>query len=271
MNRSVLDHAGDRAQRGLARLAGSAIRPSWASRIQWPPSVTKTWPSLPCRTASLARTRRSRKRAASIAAPRRAEPERHDLDRQRKAAERRHPFALVGDHDHACRGGRHDLLAQQRAAAALDQGEIGIDLVGAVDGQVEIGRSRRAWSAACRSAPHRRASPPRSARRSTLRPARDPLAQQLDEMLGGRAGAEAELHAVAHLFQRARRGLPLQLVHVHVRARLSGQECLQVSSVAAGLCSLVFPRRTGSGNRPISRSYGPASCAGTAGPVALGS
>ena len=45
----------------------------------------------------------------------------------------------------------------------------------------------------------------------TFRPARDLLAEQLDEMLRGRAGAEPELHAVAHLLQRARRRLPFQL------------------------------------------------------------
>ncbi len=34
------------ALNALARPGGSTIRPSWASTIQWPPSVTKTWPSL---------------------------------------------------------------------------------------------------------------------------------------------------------------------------------------------------------------------------------
>ena len=33
-----------------ARRGASSIRPRWASMIQWPPSVTKTWPSLPLRT-----------------------------------------------------------------------------------------------------------------------------------------------------------------------------------------------------------------------------
>ena len=35
-------------------------------------------------------------------------------------------------------------------------------------------------------------------------------------MLGGRAGAEPELHAVLHMLQRVRRRLPLQFVHIHV-------------------------------------------------------
>ncbi|MET4828632.1 hypothetical protein ABH972_006221 [Bradyrhizobium ottawaense] len=53
-----------------------------------------------------------------------------------------------------------------------------------------------------------------------MSPADDALAEQLDEMLGGRAGAEPELHAVPHLLERARRGLSLQLVHIHVCACL---------------------------------------------------
>ena len=38
------------------------------------------------------------------------------------------------------------------------------------------------------------------------------LAQKIDEMPRGRAGAEAELHAVPDLLQRARRRLPLQVL-----------------------------------------------------------
>src|SRR6202790_4649824 len=33
-----------------ARRGASSIRPRWASTIQWPPSVTKTWPSVPFRS-----------------------------------------------------------------------------------------------------------------------------------------------------------------------------------------------------------------------------
>src|SRR5207344_1505001 len=49
-----------------------------------------------------------------------------------------------------------------------------------------------------------------------------------------------------------------------------GYEDVPVMVARGGLCSLVFPRRTGSGNRSISRSYAPAPCAGAAGPLALG-
>jgi len=42
------------------------------------------------------------------------------------------------------------------------------------------------------------------------------FAEEIHEMPRGRAGAEAELHAVPDLLQRARRGLPFECFHVHV-------------------------------------------------------
>ena len=119
-----------------ARRGASVIRPRWASTIQWPPSVTKTWPSLPFRS-TICPELPVCANAPADGALRRGKPERNDLDRQRKAAENIDPFGVVGDHDHAIRGRRHDLFPQQRAAAALDQIERGIDLVGAVDGEIE--------------------------------------------------------------------------------------------------------------------------------------
>ena len=76
------------------------------------------------------------------------------------------PFGIVGDHDHAIRRRGHDLLPQQRAAAALDQVERGIDFVGAVDREVEpvdlVERGQRNPAALRR----RRGLLPMSARRS---------------------------------------------------------------------------------------------------------
>ena len=73
-------------------------------------------------------------------ATRRLQSERFDFDRQREAAEHRHPFRFIGNDDHARRCGRDDLLPQQRTAAALDEAEIGRDLVGAVHRQIKLGR-----------------------------------------------------------------------------------------------------------------------------------
>jgi hypothetical protein len=50
-----------------------------------------------------------------------------------------------------------------------------------------------------------------------VQPVAHPRAQQLDEMLGGRAGAEAELHPALHEIERARRRLAFQFIHVHVK------------------------------------------------------
>ena len=92
----------------------------------------------------------------------------------------------------------------------------GRDLVGAVDGQVELGRLVERGQ--------RHAEPlGLGARRLRGRHADDveagahPLGQQLDEMLGGRAGAEAEPHARPHPFDRQRRGLTFLRFDVHER------------------------------------------------------
>ena len=53
--------------------------------------------------------------------------ERNNLDRQRKRAKLSDEFARIGDDRHPLRGRGDDLFAQQRAATALDQSELGID------------------------------------------------------------------------------------------------------------------------------------------------
>ena len=152
------------------------------------------------------------------AAPGRREAERNHLNRQRKAAQHIDPFGVVSDHNHAIGGCRHDLLPEQCPAAALDQVERGIDLVGAVNRQIEPvdvveGGQRNAAALGL----HARRLRGRNAHNSHS--GADFLTQEVDEMLGGRAGAEPQPHAVAHLFQCARRRHPLQFVHGHVRAR----------------------------------------------------
>ena len=146
--------------------------------------------------------------------PGRGQSERHHLDRQREAAERRYPFRFIGNDDHA-RGSRgHDLFPQQRAAAALDQAQIGGDLVGAVDGQIEF---RRLVEAGQRHAQPLgvAASRFRRGHRDHVEAGADALGQKLDEMLGGRAGAEAEPHARAHEFDGTGGGSTFLGLDVH--------------------------------------------------------
>ena len=93
----------------------------------------------------------------------------------------------------------------KRAAAALDQSEIGPDLVGAIDGQIKLRRliqrgERNAQALGLR------------ARRLGSRHADDlaavphALRQQIQEVLHGRAGAQPEPHSRLHEFApRARR------------------------------------------------------------------
>ena len=128
--------------------------------------------------------------------------------------ERLNPFGIVRDHEHAVRRCGDDLFPQQCTAAALDEIEIGIDFVGAVDGQIEpvdiIERGQGNAATVC-------VGPGRFRCRyaDDIEPGADPLAQQFDKMLRGRTGAKAEFHAIPHEFERTPRRLPFQFVHIH--------------------------------------------------------
>jgi hypothetical protein len=145
---------------------------------------------------------------------RRRQPERNYLHGQGKTAEDIDPFGIVGDHDHAIRRRRHDLLPQQRAAAALDQVERGIEFVGAIDGEIEpvdLVERGQGDLALLRL----NASNLRGRYADHAQPTGNPLAQQFDKMLRGRTGAEPQLHAILHMLQRLRRSLSLQSIHIH--------------------------------------------------------
>ena len=65
---------------------------------------------------------------------------RDDLDRQRKLAEHRNELRRIDDADELARDRGDDLLARQRAAAALDHRAVLGHLVGAVDVDGNVGR-----------------------------------------------------------------------------------------------------------------------------------
>jgi len=105
-------------------------------------------------------------------------------------------LARVGDHHHALGRGGDDLLAQQRAAAALDEGEVGVDLVGAVDDEVErADRIERLGGEAERGGEGGGCLGGRDAAEPQPLVA-GPGGEMADHDRGGRAGAEAEAHAV---------------------------------------------------------------------------
>jgi len=129
-------------------------------------------------------------------AARRGEAEGHHLDGERKPPERLHQFAIVGDDHHLIGRGRHDLLAQQRTASALDQPQLIVDLIGAIDGEMQVRRvvergqrnakplGLRTRRLGCRHAKH-------------LESGGDFNSQRLDEARRGRAGAEPQPRPVA--------------------------------------------------------------------------
>ena len=93
----------------------------WQSRITLPLSVVKF-------CAQLGQAAALHDLAADVAAR-----HRDHLDRQRKLAEHRHQLRGVADADELARHRGDDLLARQRAAAALDHVQVLGHLVGAVD------------------------------------------------------------------------------------------------------------------------------------------
>ena len=133
---------------------------------------------------------------------------------KRKPSQHGHPFRFIGDDHHAGAGAGHDLLPQQRAAAALDQAEIGGDLVGAVHRQIERRRLLQGGQrhAQALGVPARRLG---GRHRHDAQAGAHPLGQKLDEMPRGRAGAEPEPHAGLDEFEGARRGGTLLAFDVH--------------------------------------------------------
>ena len=114
----------------------------------------------------------------------------------------------VGDDDHAVRRRGDDLLAQKRAATALDEAKLRVELVGAIDRQVEgrgfLEGGERNAEGGClglgrlggRDAEH-------------LEAGADPRPQEVDEMARRRARAEAEAHARLDQLQGLFRGAAL--------------------------------------------------------------
>ena len=101
----------------------------------------------------------------------------------------------VGDDDHALARGGDDLLPQESPAAALDQAQVVVELVGAVDRQVEVGRlveGRQGNALALRLVAGRLGG----GNAHDLQAAPHALADGGDEMRRRRAGAEAQPHAV---------------------------------------------------------------------------
>src|SRR2546425_3632594 len=138
--------------------------------------------------------------------------ERMDLHGQgRLRAEAAHELRVVDDHDEPLRRRGDDLLAEQGAAHPLNQVELRVDLVCAVDGQVEpeallqggqwdpqplrllCGRERRGHA-------------------FQIHPVRNEAADAREEVPRRRSGAEAEDHARLHVREGGLGRVPLQLV-----------------------------------------------------------
>ena len=118
----------------------------------------------------------------------------------------------IGDHDHPVGGGRHDLLLQERAAPALDQVQLGVELVRAVDRDVEPLRLVERDHLDPLLAGERGGSG-RGRHAADLQPLlAHPLAEALHQPRSGRARAEPHPHPVLDQVGGAAGGHELGLV-----------------------------------------------------------
>ena len=201
-------------------LPAASIRRRCASRMQWPPSVRKGCAVAPSARRSSPDAPAARTAAAVLfGSPPRPKGTTSIGSGKRPSVATR--FDAVGDHDHAPARRRDDLLAQERAAAALDQAQLVVELVGAVDGEVELGRlvERRQRNAFPLGLSPRRLG---GRNRDDVEAASHPLAEQRDEMRRRRAAAEPELHAVFDESHGALGGGALEGVGAHRSGRMAG-------------------------------------------------
>ena len=188
--------------------AGSEIWPKPQSRMRLPLSVTKGSPVAVSRSLATD-AQRLQPRLGHLQA------EGYDLDRHRRLAPQAiDQLGAVDDDGKPPAGGRDDLLAQQGAAQPLDQVQrAALDLIGAVDGEIDLGMLGEGRE--------------RNARGLGLGPrmlgggnAHEAQAlamahrQRLDGESGGRAGAETHDHAVGHQLDRGLGRLALQRVAI---------------------------------------------------------
>ena len=173
----VLDHARDRRSSAAASAARVADPPEMQIEDVSAPRRSVSGASPPSAAPPRAR-RRPSVAAASRSPPRDRPAEAHHLDRQRKRPELRHPLARVGD-DHQPRAGRgDDLLRSSAAPPPLIMRQVRVELVGAVDGQVERAERlhRHERRADLRRQPLRRRSRSRRSAPSTRCATRSPSA-----------------------------------------------------------------------------------------------
>src|SRR6266566_2335492 len=118
------------------------------------------------------------------------------------------------DRTSGCRKPERHHFDEQRAASPLDQRQVRSDLVGTVDREVEFGRLVEGRQ--------RQPQPlgvgaggPGGRHPDDVEPGAHAIRQQLDEVFGGRAGAQPEAHAGLDEFERRGGGLALVIFRVH--------------------------------------------------------
>jgi len=145
-----------------------------------------------------------------------------DLNGQSESAEESHDFGGVRDDDELMTGGCNDFFAEESSATALDEGESGSNLVGTVDGEVDVGDVVKfdegdAGFTACLFGHARGGDAADSPLVLT-----DLESEGGNHEHGGGAAAEADDHSVAHKIEAAGGcGLFFQILVFHLRISLT--------------------------------------------------
>src|SRR2546421_6143823 len=131
--------------------------------------------------------------------------EAHQLERNGRP-ELADGLLLRGDHDEDLRRRRDYLLARQRSASALHEPRTGVDLVGAVDRDVQIAQLVEVRQLE----PQRKRGPfGRGRGRGAAHVRQPPLGDRRQQVRDRRARAEADAHPVLHHLGRRLRGVAL--------------------------------------------------------------
>ena len=133
------------------------------------------------------------------------EREGDDFDGDRKIAEHGDLFTGIGDDNEFLGGGGDDFLVKERAAATFDEIELRVELVGAVDGYVDLLDFVEAGEGDAEFSGHR-ARVDRRGDAADFEAGLDAIADELDGIGGRRAGAKADNLAVLDELKGGARG-----------------------------------------------------------------
>ena len=117
-------------------------------------------------------------------------------------------LGVVGDHGESLGCFFHDLLAEMGRSAAFDQVQLGVDFIGAIDGEIQFSKVVEIEDLDAQGAGEIRGIAGSGAALDPKTRHVDAFGQKLHQMPGGGSGSQPQGHAVFHEFQGCRRRGP---------------------------------------------------------------